>query len=107
SAAESPARSCECSRRLSSPSSRAFPPRPERAAPPLVSGRIGTPLGPMLAVASAKGICLLEFATRRTRPATRVQTPVVPGTNAHIERLRRELEAYFRGRGRHFETPLD
>jgi len=61
----------------------------------------------MLAVASAKGICLLEFATRRTRPATRVEAPVVPGTNAHIERLRRELDAYFRGRLRRFETPLD
>ena len=53
----------------------------------------------MLAVASAKGICLLEFATRRTRPATRLEAPVVSGTNAHIERLRRELDAYFRGTG--------
>jgi AraC family transcriptional regulator of adaptative response/methylated-DNA-[protein]-cysteine methyltransferase len=61
----------------------------------------------MLAVASAKGICLLEFATRRTRPATRLEAPVVPGTNAHIERLRRELDAYFRGTVRRFETPLD
>ena len=61
----------------------------------------------MLAVASAKGICFLEFATRRTRPATRVHAPVVPGTNAHIEGLRRELDAYFRGKLRRFETPLD
>jgi len=54
----------------------------------------------MLAVASAKGICFLEFATRRTRPAIRVHAPVVPGTNARIEGLRQRLQDRLRVRER-------
>jgi len=91
----------------SSPNSRAFPRKPRRAAPPFVSERIRTPLGPMFAVASAKGICLLEFTTGRSRPATRIGASIVSGSNAHIDRLRGELDAYFRGTGRRFDTPLD
>jgi O-6-methylguanine DNA methyltransferase len=67
----------------------------------------------MVAMASDSGVCLLEFLDSRTTPsfvrdfASRHGAIRVSGTNAHLERLRAELDAYFRGRLRRFETPLD
>jgi AraC family transcriptional regulator of adaptative response/methylated-DNA-[protein]-cysteine methyltransferase len=67
----------------------------------------------MLAVASERGICLLEFLDRRAIATAlralrrRFGVPIVPGSSAHVERLRTELEAYFDGRLRRFEVPLD
>ncbi|MBI5364751.1 MAG: methylated-DNA--[protein]-cysteine S-methyltransferase [Planctomycetes bacterium] len=73
---------------------------------------LGTPLGPMLAAASSKGVVLLEFVDRRaieTQVATlrrRMQLPIVPGTNAMLDQLARELEEYFGGKRAQFEVPL-
>ena len=54
----------------------------------------------MVAIASERGIRLLEFSKgRRTHGGA--------GENAHIRRLRRELDAYFRGTLRRFAVPLD
>ncbi len=70
----------------------------------------------MIAMASEDGICILEFLNGRTAPsaarafAERLGNPVAAvaaGTNAHLERLRRELGAYFTGRLRRFRVPLD
>jgi AraC family transcriptional regulator of adaptative response/methylated-DNA-[protein]-cysteine methyltransferase len=67
----------------------------------------------MLAVSSGRGICLLEFLDRRALAAelralsARLGIAIVPGSNEHLDRLRTELDAYFRGALRRFEVPLD
>jgi AraC family transcriptional regulator, regulatory protein of adaptative response / methylated-DNA-[protein]-cysteine methyltransferase len=78
----------------------------------LVTRRLSTPLGPMIAIAGEDGVCLLEFADRRRQPTqtrrirARFGLPIVRGTNRHIERLARELRAYFAGGRRAFRVPL-
>jgi AraC family transcriptional regulator of adaptative response/methylated-DNA-[protein]-cysteine methyltransferase len=79
----------------------------------LVAQEVATPLRPMLAVASARGICLLEFLDRRSLAAelrrlrARLRLPIVPGSSDHLDRLRAELDAYFAGTLERFEVPLD
>jgi AraC family transcriptional regulator of adaptative response/methylated-DNA-[protein]-cysteine methyltransferase len=79
----------------------------------LAAAMIRTPLGPMVAMASPEGICVLEFLNGRTtsaavrKYAARLGGPVVAGRSAHIERLRQELDAYFRGTLRRFGASLD
>ncbi|MBA2351344.1 MAG: bifunctional transcriptional activator/DNA repair protein Ada [Burkholderiales bacterium] len=71
-----------------------------------------TPLGPLVAGATDAGICLAEFTDRRMLEAqfeavrTLFRAPVLPGTNAHLDRLRRELDDYFAGTRRTFRVPL-
>ncbi len=66
----------------------------------------------MVAVASDDGLCLLEFAgrlrleTQTSRVRARFGLPVVRGTNRHLERLEKELRAYFGGTLRGFRVPL-
>jgi AraC family transcriptional regulator, regulatory protein of adaptative response / methylated-DNA-[protein]-cysteine methyltransferase len=73
---------------------------------------IRSPLGPLVAGATADGVCLLEFTDRRmleTQLAAvrrRFGAAVAPGTNAHLERLQDELTGYFAGRVRRFSVPL-
>jgi O-6-methylguanine DNA methyltransferase len=89
--------------------------RPDvRAAPPeLVAATIDTPIGPMAAIASDTGVCVLEFVDSRTTPpaagtfAARHGAVSSRRSSPHLERLIAELEAYFRGALRRFETPLD
>jgi AraC family transcriptional regulator, regulatory protein of adaptative response / methylated-DNA-[protein]-cysteine methyltransferase len=72
-----------------------------------------SPIGPLLAGATAKGICLLEFTERRmleTQFATlrrRFQCAIVPGMNEHLNRLKGELAEYFGGSRRQFTVPLE
>ncbi len=73
-----------------------------------------TPLGPMIAIASSRGIALVEFEDRRALEAEigdvrrhfggRV---VVPGSSNHLERLADELAEYFDGTLRDFSAPID
>jgi AraC family transcriptional regulator of adaptative response/methylated-DNA-[protein]-cysteine methyltransferase len=71
-----------------------------------------SPLGPLIAGATADGVCLLEFTDRRML-ATQLaavrrllDSPAVPGMNQHLRQLARELEAYFAGSLRAFTVPL-
>jgi AraC family transcriptional regulator of adaptative response/methylated-DNA-[protein]-cysteine methyltransferase len=74
--------------------------------------RILTPLGPMIAVASGAGLCLLEFSDRRMlevqlkRIAKAFRAPLTPAPNAAVEQADEELAAYFRGGLREFTVPL-
>ena len=74
---------------------------------------LDTPLGPMLAAASDKAVCQLEFADRRGLKRSylemrhRFKLPVVPGDNAVLEQLRRELQEYFCGTRKQFTVPLE
>jgi AraC family transcriptional regulator of adaptative response/methylated-DNA-[protein]-cysteine methyltransferase len=75
--------------------------------------RIASPLGPLLAGATDKGVCLLEFVDRRMLPTqlTRIQRRYgmapLPGSNRHFDPLAEELDAYFRGALKAFTVPLD
>lgn len=78
----------------------------------ILTTRILTPLGPMLAGATAQGICLLEFVDRRMletqveRLNKALQAEFVPGFNPHLDNLNIQLAEYFRGERREFELPL-
>lgn len=71
-----------------------------------------SPLGPLVAGATAAGLCLLEFSDRPMLESELAslhrlfRLPVVPGSNEHLERLEPELAAYFAGRARDFTIPL-
>ena len=75
-------------------------------------GWIESALGPLLAGADDRGVCLLEFSDRRVLEAQlanlrrRLGRPLAPGENALLARLRSELAEYFAGRRRAFELPL-
>jgi AraC family transcriptional regulator of adaptative response/methylated-DNA-[protein]-cysteine methyltransferase len=71
-----------------------------------------TPLGPMVAAATSRAVCFLEFADRRMFQeqvktlARRFRLPLVPEENRLLAQLRTELQAYFDGRLRTFTVPL-
>ncbi len=71
-----------------------------------------SPLGPLVAGATAEGICLLEFTDRRMLEAQfaavrkRFAAPVVPGSNEHLQKLEAEIASYFAGTLRTFTVPL-
>ncbi|MDI6809470.1 MAG: methylated-DNA--[protein]-cysteine S-methyltransferase [Candidatus Eisenbacteria bacterium] len=74
--------------------------------------RILTPLGPMLAGATDKGICLLDFIDRRMletemgRLKRLLGSELVPGSNKHFDLLHKEIEEYFAGTRKKFSVPL-
>jgi AraC family transcriptional regulator of adaptative response/methylated-DNA-[protein]-cysteine methyltransferase len=71
-----------------------------------------TPLGPMLAAATDKGVGLLEFHDRRMletqikRLRQLLQCEITPGVNAHLEKMEDELKRYFEGTLKQFTVPL-
>jgi len=73
---------------------------------------IESPLGPLVAGATGKGLCLLEFTDRRMLEAQfttirqRFGCAVVPGKHEHLEQLQEELAQYFAGNLTEFEVPL-
>ena len=75
--------------------------------------RIPTPLGPMLAGATGKGVCLLEFVDRPMLPTQldrvrkRHAAALLPGTSPFFALLSEELDRYFRGALLDFTVPLD
>lgn len=75
--------------------------------------RILTPLGPMFAGATDKGICLLEFTDRRMlesqiqRLSKLLKAQFVPGEHPLFKSLNQELQDYFEGKLKQFKVPLD
>lgn len=73
---------------------------------------LASPLGPLVAGATDKGVCFLEFSDRRMLEAQfhtlkrRFRSPVMPGTNDHLAQLEDELAEYFKGKLKHFRVPL-
>jgi AraC family transcriptional regulator, regulatory protein of adaptative response / methylated-DNA-[protein]-cysteine methyltransferase len=89
------------------------PPGESRDADCIVTTWLESPLGPLVAAASPRGICLLEFSDRR-RLEGQVETmrrrfgcAVVPGQHPHLHRLSGELARYFAGELQQFTLPLD
>ena len=83
-----------------------------RGAALVVTTRILSPLGPMVAAATEEGVCLLEFADRRMletqirRLRKLLDARFAPGENEHLVRLGEELGEYFAGERRRFDVPL-
>ncbi len=73
---------------------------------------VETPLGPMAAGATEKGLCLLEFTDRRMMEAQldtlkrRLRLPMLPGESPILDQTRTELGEYFAGKRRTFGVPL-
>jgi len=75
--------------------------------------RITTPLGPMFACATHRGICLLEFTDRRMLETELrdlqkfLDASILVGQNDHIKQLKTELIEYFGGTRKQFTVKLD
>lgn len=72
---------------------------------------IDTPLGPMIAIASANHLHLLEFTNRRAlgrevRALEAQNGTLGLGSFAPTDQIRTELDAFFAGRSARFDTPL-
>lgn len=74
--------------------------------------RLLTPLGPMLAGATEKGICLLEFVDRRMvetqikRLQKLFNARLVPGQSKDFDKANLQLKEYFEGKRQVFTVPL-
>jgi AraC family transcriptional regulator, regulatory protein of adaptative response / methylated-DNA-[protein]-cysteine methyltransferase len=79
----------------------------------LLIHRFTTPLGPMFACASTRGLCLLEFVDRRMLETEfedlqgRFGARILAGENDHIRTAEQQLTEYFAGRRTEFSVPLD
>ena len=79
----------------------------------LTISRFTTPLGPMFAVASERGICLLEFTDRRMLETEfrdlkkHFKTNILPGAHPLLQQVQQEVLEYFTGQRMQFSVPLD
>lgn len=75
--------------------------------------RFTTPIGPMFACATTKGICLLDFTDRRMLETEfkdlckRLKAVILPGSNPFLKQVQAELEEYFLGKRKKFTVELD
>jgi len=89
------------------------PPGRGRRRESAVASWLRTPLGPMIAAATGKGVCLLEFTDRRmleTQLVTvrrRLGVALVPGSDDTLKQLQEEITEFFERRRRSFDVPLD
>lgn len=80
---------------------------------PLISTTIQTPLCPMRAATTERGICLLEMGSpeRRSRETAELEAAfskrMIEGTHPLLDQLAGELTAYFNGDLTAFTVPLD
>ena len=78
----------------------------------LVYQRFDAPLGPMVAVASEQGLCLLEFGDRRMLESEfadlqqRLRAVLLPGSNEFTQAAVQQLGEYFAGTRKAFDVPL-
>ena len=74
--------------------------------------RVATPLGSMIVGVHDSGLCLLEFAERRMldtqlrRLRQHMGRVFLPGDHPLMQRVKKELDAYFEGSLREFTVPL-
>jgi AraC family transcriptional regulator, regulatory protein of adaptative response / methylated-DNA-[protein]-cysteine methyltransferase len=77
----------------------------------VVMHELDSPVGVLVAGATERGLCLLEFRDREiletqiARVRARVG-PVESGSHPLLDQVKRELEEYFSGRRRTFSVPL-
>ena len=75
--------------------------------------RFATPIGPMFACATSKGVCLFEFSNRKMLETEfkdlrkRLNAVILPGPNKHLTQLEKEVTEYFDGKRKQFTLLLD
>lgn len=90
-----------------------FSPSKSRSGAVITITRVMSPLGPMIAGASDKGICLLEFHDRRMletqlkRLHKHTGAEFLPGEHPLFERLQQQVNEYFDKQRKAFDLPLD
>lgn len=73
---------------------------------------LDTPLGKMVACATDKGLCMLEFIDRRAfvtelKDLKRLlRASIEPGSNKHLKAVEKQLNEYFEGKRKEFDIPL-
>lgn len=78
----------------------------------IITKHITTPLGKMIAGATDKGICLIDFEYRKMMPAIKkrissfLQDDFEEGEHAYIEQLEEQINEYFGGSRQSFDLPL-
>ena len=78
----------------------------------ILINRFTTPLGPMFACATEKGLCLLEFVDRRMLETEYkdlqklLKAKIIIGENAHIKQAKKEIKEYFDGSRKTFDVAL-
>jgi AraC family transcriptional regulator of adaptative response/methylated-DNA-[protein]-cysteine methyltransferase len=88
-------------------------PAAARDTAPILATLLPSPLGPLLAAATDRGLCMLEFADRQKLPQQSADLtrwygqPVIPGSHRFIDQARAELGEYFAGSRIRFDVPLD
>lgn len=77
----------------------------------LLSHHVITPLGQMLAVADSNFLYLLEFIQQKNLSRALINLEkkftIAEGTNELITNLKNELEQYFNGTLKNFQTPIN
>jgi AraC family transcriptional regulator of adaptative response/methylated-DNA-[protein]-cysteine methyltransferase len=74
--------------------------------------RLDTPLGPMFAGATDKGLCLLEFTDRRMLEtefkelSKKLKAVIILGEHPYLQQVKKELDEYFNGQRKNFDVPL-
>jgi AraC family transcriptional regulator of adaptative response/methylated-DNA-[protein]-cysteine methyltransferase len=72
-----------------------------------------SPLGQMIAGATGKGVCFLEWHDRggveriKLRVRKRYKIPLLPGSNTHLDQLEKDLNAYFAGKLKKSKVNID
>ncbi|MBS1518675.1 MAG: bifunctional transcriptional activator/DNA repair protein Ada [Bacteroidetes bacterium] len=89
-----------------------FNPNQSGAKPALTFTRFTTPLGPMMAVATEKGLCLLEFTDRRMLETQlknlekHYRSKIFPGKSKFFPETEKQMNEYFAGKRKDFDVPL-
>ncbi len=71
------------------------------------------PLGMMIAGATSKGVCFLEWHDRggidriKQRVWKRYRMPLEPGSREHLDKLEQEIDQYFKGKLKIFTVHID
>src|SRR4030067_3835138 len=79
----------------------------------IVFRNLNSPLGEMIAGATDKGLCFLEWQDRggaeriKQRVMKRYRIALQEGNNPHLNQLEDELADYFRGKLREFKVKMD
>lgn len=98
---------------LESRAKKAGPDRNPAAPTRIMVMEIPTLTGPMLAGATDKGLCLLEFVESESPEAQLAaiektfRARIKPGPGPHLEATLKQLEEYFSGRRKTFDLSLD
>jgi O-6-methylguanine DNA methyltransferase len=79
----------------------------------IVYHNLDSPLGQMIAGATDRGVCFLEWHDRggveriKQRVEKRYKIPLIKGNNQHLDKLEKELGDYFDERLKKFEVKID